>query len=307
MVKKLIRLIIVLAVVSLLAVTAASAIDVDLPFDYPIMGGIVNVSSALNLRSEPNTSSNVLAKLPNETRICVIGEDGNWYKAVYNGIKGYVSADYVSIQPIMNITTAGAARVKCSALNVRSGPSTQNAIIDKLYEGETVEVIGINNGWFKIMHGGAAGYISCDYVELTSEPVLLSQTNQNASLREQIVQYAYNFLGIKYVYGGTTTKGFDCSGLTQYIYAHFGYSIQRSSYNQYAYSVKKISKSQLQPGDLVFFSNDSSGNNVGHVGIYIGNGMFIHAPRTGSVVKIESLDSSYYVKHWIGGGSVLDK
>lgn len=102
-----------------------------------------------------------------------------------------------------------------------------------------------------------------------------------------IIAYATNFLGTKYVWGGSTpTPGFDCSGYTQYVFAHFGISLGRTTYAQINNGAG-VSKSQLQPGDLVFFGTWS---NPHHVGIYVGNNMYIHSPRTGEVIKVSSMD-----------------
>lgn len=107
-----------------------------------------------------------------------------------------------------------------------------------------------------------------------------------------IIAYASNFLGTKYVWGGTSPNpGFDCSGFTQYVYRHFGISLDRTTYGQIN-DGQKVSKDQLQPGDLVFFGSSS---NPHHVGIYVGNGMYIHAPETGDVVKVSSLDRSDFL------------
>lgn len=103
----------------------------------------------------------------------------------------------------------------------------------------------------------------------------------------EIVNYAYNFLGIPYLWGGTTPSGFDCSGLVQYIYSHFGVSITRTTYEQIKDGVE-VQRDKLQPGDLVFFGTKEDPH---HVGMYIGDGRYIHAPRTGDVVKISSLSS----------------
>lgn len=102
-----------------------------------------------------------------------------------------------------------------------------------------------------------------------------------------VIAYASNYIGTPYVWGGTSPNpGFDCSGFTQYVYAHFGVSIGRTTYEQINDGVA-VSRDQLQPGDLVLFG--SSGN-PHHVGIYVGNGAYIHAPRTGDSIKISSLD-----------------
>lgn len=100
---------------------------------------------------------------------------------------------------------------------------------------------------------------------------------------EAIVDYATDYLGVPYVWGGNTPAGFDCSGFTKYVFAHFGISLNRRASEQLQQGVP-VSTSNLQPGDLVFF-----GDPVYHVGIYVGNGCFIHAPETGDVVKISAL------------------
>jgi cell wall-associated NlpC family hydrolase len=104
--------------------------------------------------------------------------------------------------------------------------------------------------------------------------------------RASIVRYARHFLGVPYVYGGSSPHGFDCSGFTRYVFAHFGVSLPHYTYAQYDLG-RRISRWALRPGDLVFF------NGVGHVGMYIGHNLFIHAPHTGTSVSVASLSSSY--------------
>lgn len=107
-----------------------------------------------------------------------------------------------------------------------------------------------------------------------------------------IIAYASNFLGTPYVWGGTTpVPGFDCSGFMQYVYAHFGVSIGRTTYDQINDGVQ-VSKNDLQPGDLIFFGTF---DNPHHVGMYIGNGAYIHAPHTGDVIKISALNRDDYL------------
>ena len=108
-----------------------------------------------------------------------------------------------------------------------------------------------------------------------------------------VVGIAMRYLGVPYVWGGASPSGFDCSGLVMYVYGQIGVSLPHSSYAQYGYG-SPVSRSQLQPGDLVFFDG------LGHVGIYIGGGSFIHAPHTGDVVKISSL-SGWYSSTFVGG------
>mgnify|MGYP001177804072 FL=1 len=104
---------------------------------------------------------------------------------------------------------------------------------------------------------------------------------------DSIVSYALQFLNTPYVWGGTSPSGFDCSGYVQYVYANFGIYLPRTTYSQVNVGTT-VSRSELQPGDLVFFGSATSPH---HVGIYIGDGMYVHAPRTGDVVKISPLNS----------------
>jgi cell wall-associated NlpC family hydrolase len=115
----------------------------------------------------------------------------------------------------------------------------------------------------------------------------------------QVVAIAMQYLGIPYVWGGASpSQGFDCSGLTTYVFAQVGVSLPHHAATQYTLGVP-VSKDQLQPGDLVFFRG------LGHMGMYIGGGNFIHAPHTGDVVKISPLSDSYYVANWVGARRVL--
>ena len=104
---------------------------------------------------------------------------------------------------------------------------------------------------------------------------------------DKIVRYAKHFLGVRYVYGGSSPgSGFDCSGFVRYVYRHFGISLAHSSYAQFQ-SGRRVARGGLKPGDLVFFHGE------GHVGIYIGAGRFIHAPHTGTRVSVASLGGGY--------------
>ena len=109
-----------------------------------------------------------------------------------------------------------------------------------------------------------------------------------------VVGVAMGYLGTPYRYGGADPSGFDCSGFVAYVYGQMGVSLPHYSGAQYSAGVA-VSRDDLQPGDLVFF------NGLGHVGIYIGGGNFVHAPHTGDVVKISSIWDSWYRSTWVGG------
>jgi cell wall-associated NlpC family hydrolase len=115
----------------------------------------------------------------------------------------------------------------------------------------------------------------------------ISRATAMAHQQAKIVSYARRFVGVRYTYGGTSPRtGFDCSGFTRFVYAHFGIALPHYSVAQFDLG-RRVSRIGLRPGDLVFFDG------LGHVGLYIGGGRFIHAPHTGTTVQISSLGGSY--------------
>ena len=193
-----------------------------------------------------------------------------------------------------------------STLNMRSGAGTSYGVVSSLPDGTIVEIVGINNGWYKIQYGGKTGYVSSDYMVTVKDSVGSRSTAEAASssaIGDQIVAYAKQFLGVPYVYGGNGPNCFDCSGFTKYVYAHFGVTLNRTATDQLANGTS-VSKSQLQPGDLVFFRANTT-KPVSHVGIYIGNGQFIHASTNTYSVQIDRLDTGYYAGVYVYGRHIL--
>ena len=136
-------------------------------------------------------------------------------------------------------------------------------------------------------------------IKVPSDTEVISDSENNASRGDvskgnEVVNYAYKFLGKPYVYGATGPNAFDCSGLTQYVYNKFGVGLSRTTYTQVGEGTK-VKRSDLRAGDLVFFNTESS---TSHVGIYIGDGEFIHAPRTGKPVMVSSLSDGYYSERY---------
>lgn len=133
---------------------------------------------------------------------------------------------------------------------------------------------------------------------INSCPVDISLMN----IGNKLVNTCTKYLGVPYVWGGTSPNGFDCSGLMQYVYKENGYNITRTTYTQWDNDGKKVSFEELQPGDLVYFG---SHNSPSHVGMYVGNGMMIHAPQTGDVVKYETIETGRYRERFIGGKRIV--
>ena len=186
------------------------------------------------------------------------------------------------------------------SVNIRSGPSTAYESYGKLYYGDSVTVTALTDGWYKINYSlseDGCAYISGDYISLT-EPAPRANVpvsygaSSGTSAGQRVVQIAEQFLGLPYIYGGSTPAGFDCSGFTSYVFKQLGYSLYRSSYQQINNGIP-VSKSDLQPGDLLLFKRQGA-SRIHHVGIYVGDGMMIHSPQTGDVIKYTSIVSGYY-------------
>lgn len=273
--------------------------------------GTVKCSSSVNLRSEANTSSSILAELKNGTAVTVVSTANGWCKVNCSGKTGYIKQDYVSTTgSVSNNTSAStgtAAVVKCSStVNFRSAASTSSTILGELKNGTAVTLLSTSNGWSKVSYAGKTGYISADYLVTASSGTAISPSNTAASVsisakRQSVLNYAAQFLGVPYVYGGSTPSGFDCSGFTSYVFKNTVGSIPRVAQAQYD-ATTRVSRDDLLPGDLVFFGSSTS--SISHVGIYVGSNQFIHAPSTGDVVKYSSLTGSYATRYQ-GAGRVI--
>lgn len=187
----------------------------------------------------------------------------------------------------------------------RSAPSMTAAILGEFFYGNRVSLITSHDGWAQVVaENGQVGYVSSKYVKegtysvggndagSSSDSGSASAPASNGSATgQQVASYACQFVGSRYVWGGTTPDGFDCSGLVYYVYKQFGYTLNRVAADQ-ASNGRHVEPSELQPGDLLCFYSGSS--YIGHVGIYIGNGQFVHASNSTTGVIISDL-AGYYV------------
>ncbi len=203
--------------------------------------------------------------------------------------KAYAVLTAATILFTSTVAYADSATVTADTLNVRQSPNS--TVIGQLTYGQNVTVIGYEDGWCKIQYDDKTGYIFGNYVSITPEEAVQAEAEAKeeyaAAAGQNIVEYAKNFLGVPYVYGGSSPSGFDCSGFVQYVYRYFGVSLPRTSYSQ-MYSGYAVSTSELQPGDILVFRGG------GHVGIYVGDNMYIHAPNSGRTVSIDPLDRSVH-------------
>ena len=276
-------------------------------FAAELSSGVGTVTaSALKLRAEASTTSACPTLLPKGTSVVVEDDSiAGWYKVNHEGVTGYLSSEYVSFS-ISGSAKLGNGKVTGNDVNVRSAASTSASRLGSLNKGDVVAVTGIDNGWYKISFNGKTGYVRSDYMTITKEALSSRGTEAAAasaasSKGSEIVAYAKQYLGVKYVYAGASSKGFDCSGYTMYVMKHFGYNLPHTATGQMGYGTS-VAKSALQPGDLVFFCDPSrsGGKAASHVGIYIGSNQFIHASSGGGKVQIDSLSKAYYAKYYVG-------
>ena len=276
-------------------------------FAAELSSGVGTVTaSALKLRAEASTTSACLTLLPKGTSVVVEDDSiAGWYKVNHEGVTGYLSSEYVSFS-ISGSAKLGNGKVTGNDVNVRSAASTSASRLGSLNKGDVVAVTGIDNGWYKISFNGKTGYVRSDYMTITKEALSSRGTEAAAasaasSKGSEIVAYAKQYLGVKYVYAGASSKGFDCSGYTMYVMKHFGYNLPHTATGQMGYGTS-VAKSALQPGDLVFFCDPSrsGGKAASHVGIYIGSNQFIHASSGGGKVQIDSLSKAYYARYYVG-------
>lgn len=209
------------------------------------------------------------------------------------------SETQVTQQETQQAPTLKKGIITVDILNVRSGPSTENEKLGKLSLGTTVEILSENEGWYEINFESQKAYIFAEYIRIIDNTSKLTE-----DVGQSIVAYAKQYIGTPYAYGGTTPAGFDCSGFTQYVFANFGVSLPRTSTDQYSIGVR-VDKSQLMPGDLVYFKYSASSYRLSHVGIYVGDGNFIHSPVPGQSVKISSLTTGYFSYYYYGATRVL--
>ena len=250
-------------------------------------GSIVNVSYAVNVRQGAGLNTDVLTTLHNGKNVKVIGKQGEWYKVQVDGITGYIYQEYISINKTVNKDTHTSSLTNKTINNYAS--SLISKTVNKDASNSTSKTIN------KDTSNSASKTINKDTSNSTNKTINKDTSSSTGVTAQQVLAYAYQFEGYPYVWGGSSpSTGFDCSGFVQYVYAHFGINLPRTTFEQVNCGTP-VSLNNIKPGDLVFEFGSSEGPN--HVGIYIGNGQMIDAAGVGQGVTISKLYSVVAVRN----------
>ncbi len=246
-------------------------------FDYTVIA-----SEAVNLRSEPNEEADKTDILYAGSLCTLIEQVGDWYQVQYGDTTGYVQASLVNNT---NNSEDGSTELE-----------TYNDVVareeaERQAAEEAARKAAEEAARKAAEEEAARRAASTPSYSAPAPSYSYSEPSYDSYASSDIVSVAKQYLGVPYVWGGTSPSGFDCSGFVQYVFRKCGYSISRTADTQY-YDGTPVSYSNLQAGDLVFFTGTYATSGISHIGIYIGSGQFIHAASGG--VKISSLNESYY-------------
>ena len=260
--------------------------------------GLANVDNHLNIRQEPSETGKLIGKLSKNAACEILSVEDGWAHIKSGKVDGYCSTDYLfmgeqAVSKAKEVVSMVAV-VDTETLKVREKPNTECAVITLIPRDEELEVVEVmENGWIKFLLDDEEAYVSGDFVKVeerlekaaTLTELLYGQGVSNA--RVDLVQYAKQFIGNPYVWGGTSlTNGADCSGFTMSVYKKYGISLPHHSGSQ-AQLGRKVTLAEAQPGDLVFYAKNGS---INHVAIYIGGGQVVHASNERTGIKISSVN-----------------
>ena len=270
--------------------------------------GIIS-GNYVRFRTGSGTNYTIITSCNSGTPLTLKGKSGSWYQVVINGTEGFVYSDYVELDTVQQappaeqpaqqteapaetapVSTASeiTGYIRGNSVRFRAGASTNTQIIAEYNSGTALKVTGHSGSWTKCVINGKEGFVYSDYV--TEEKPAVS--NEGSDTGKQIAAFALQYLGYPYKWAGSSPEtGFDCSGFVYYVYKQFGYTIQRVACNQANEGVH-VDHADIQPGDILcFYSGD---NYIGHSGIYIGNGQFIHSSTETTGVIISDLNTDAY-------------
>lgn len=243
-------------------------------------------SQTINVRQKADKTSQVIKQLSINTQVTVISTENGWSYVDINGTKGYIAENLLSST---KKETSRGTMTERSTTNSQTQTTTAETTATTLNKETTTTANSTTSSNTQTTNTTES---NTQKTENTTSKTTTSTTGSS------VVAYAQQFLGCKYVYGGTTTSGFDCSGFTQFVYKHFGINLNRTAAAQYS---NGTAVTNLQAGDLVMFGKSG----INHVGIYIGGNTFIHAANPSRGVTTDTLASGYYKTNYVGARRIL--
>lgn len=282
--------------------------------ESPYSGIAVAVcDSYVNVRSGPSTDYKILGKIYKDCAAEILEETDGWYKMTSGNLTGYIKAEYFATGEeagrLAEELGKKIGKVTASALRLRKEASLEAKILTNIPNGEECAVLYEDDEWAKVQVDTTVGWVFKEYLDIrvefdtaiTLEEERAKKAEEEAvkkqieaavasakedELRAAIVNYALQFVGNKYVYGGNSlTEGTDCSGFVKLIYQEFGYSLQRRASLQYRDGVK-IDWTTAKPGDLFFYGDES----VDHVVMYIGGDKVVHASNPTMGIRVSTIN-----------------
>ncbi|MBR4082838.1 MAG: C40 family peptidase [Lachnospiraceae bacterium] len=270
--------------------------------------GIANVESGnLNVRSEASTKGKLVGKMPKNAacEVLDIDKETGWAHIKSGEVEGYVSTEFLLVGPDAKLRANELAHkvviADTDGLRVRDEADVNSAVMTQILKGEELEYIETLDGWYKVYVDSEEGYVSAEYAHVEENldtAVTMTELLYGmgvSDVRVELCEYAKQFVGNPYVWGGTSlTKGADCSGFVLSVFKKYGVSLPHHSGSQ-AKSGTKISRDELQAGDLIFYANSSG--TINHVAIYIGGNQVVHASNPKSGIKISKYNYRTPVKY----------
>lgn len=286
------------------------------------------ITTKLRLYAKPSSQSQVIDIATQGECIIISRINDNWCRVFYNNQEGYMRSDCLRIAEAEEAELGNGKITNADVVYLRSGPGTEYSILSSGFRGNEFYTLGLEHGWFKILKDNETCYVRSDYFKLSEIPyenedsekepkyftlgeligeIDYTESEQVAAVGageyygpispSRLLSDAQTFIGVPYVFGGTSPDGFDCSGLVYYCLALQGNTVPRTAAGQFGMG-SPVDRANLMPGDLVFFENTYT-SGVSHVGIYAGGGSFLHAPNEGSSVSYSNL-SGYWADHYCG-------
>ncbi len=292
--------------------------------------GEIKLKANTNVYILPALISSSIKTVENATSINIIETINNWSCIEVDSIKGWVLNKYIEnfdkisntetpdTNSETNTTETKTGYVNVTSANIRAEASTDSEVVDMAVLNEEVQIIEDLGEWYKIKNGDSVAYIFANLVsdektEVTSRSSINRTANPVSSEKSaalissasgnSVAEFAKQYIGYGYVYGGSGPTSFDCSGFTMYVYQQFGISLPHNAVTQSNYG-QYVSKENLVPGDLVIFNNYSN-TSIGHAGIYIGNGRIVHAENSNTGVTTDTIMSGYYDTRFVEGRRLI--